>query len=489
MRRRDRLPQWVCVASVLVAVAALPCQAAARTTPTPGGASWSLSPLGRFQYTLAPGDKAIGAFDVVNGSADGLSLTLYAADMLSIAGGGFSPAAQGASMDAVGAWLHLDATAVAVPAKADRMIGFTLTVPVDEPPGQYDGAIVAEPAPVAAGHGSMGVATRAALTIQVSVPLASVRVRNGGETTLTAAGGTVTVRVPRGALPEGATLSLAPADSGAVPVFPALPRGATAVVSPMLLQAVTAGGAIAPGASSVLTVAVRLPVGMPVAGVFVLHFDPALHAWLPLPTDVRAGLARARLDQLGAIAVATDPSVSVYPDVAGAWVEAPVLALESLGVVSGYPDGTFRPRAPVTRAAFALMLQRALRLPAGKGSALAGFVYSARAPGWAVPALAAAIHAGLLPGGADGTLDPAGDLSRAQAAVIASQVLGLSGGASVAFTDAAAVPSWARPGVDAAVEAGLLRGYPDGSFRPLQPIARGEAAALIVRLLRRRLLP
>lgn len=466
--------------SLAVAVGLVPLAAAA----APPAASWALSPVGRYDYTLTPGATAAGSLEVTNGQDQAQVITLYAADLAAIAGGGFTPVPPGAPMDGVGAWLHLSAITVSVPAGGSTVVPFTVAVPFNQAPGQYDGAIVAAAAAVAAGGGGMGTSARTALTVQVSVPLATTQIQGGQETDLTTPAGGLAVVVPPGALPVGATLALTPAAGAAVPLFPPLPSGATEVLGPLRLRALDPGGASLRTPSRSLAVSVQPPVGTPTAGLLVLEFDPALRAWLPRPTQVRDGALLARLDRVGGIAVATDPALSVYPDVVGAWDEAPVLALESLGVVSGYPDGSFRPTAPVTRAEFALLLQRALRLPPGPASALSGFADATSSPPWAVPALAAAVDAGLLAGQADGILAPNDDLSRGAAAVIAARALGLSGGPAVSFTDAGAVPAWAQAGTAATVAAGLLEGYPDGSFRPLQPVTRGEAAALILRLLR-----
>jgi len=482
-RSRRRLSALA--APALAATVALPWAVAAAGPPAAApAASWGLSPVGQYHYTLAPGATATGAVDLVNGQPQAQTLTLYVADVLSIAGGGFAPAPQGASMSGVGAWLRLGETTVSVPAGATVEVPFTLAVPPEAGPGQYDGAMVATAAAVQA-SGGMGVSTRTALTVQVSVPLAAVQVPSGREADLATPDGTVDVGAPSGAFPAGASLTLSPASGGPVPEFPPPPAGAAGVVGPLALRAVDSAGTPLHTADRPISVTVQVPPGTTPAGLFVFEFDPVLHAWLPLPTDVRDGAAQAQVDRLSAIALLADPAVTLYPDVAGGWEEAPVLDLEALGVVGGYPDRTFRPDDPVTRAEFAAMLQRALRLPPGLPSDLSAFADSAAVPVWAAPALAAAALAHLLQGDAGGGLDPGSGLSRAEAAVIAARALGLNGAQPATFTDAGSIPTWARSGVDAAVQAGLLDGYPDGSFRPLQPVTRGEAAALILRMLRR----
>jgi hypothetical protein len=86
---------------------------------------------------------------------------------------------------------------------------------------------------------------------------------------------------------------------------------------------------------------------------------------------------------------------------------------------------------------------------------------------------------GILLGKGDGTFDPAGTVTRAQLASIIARAAGLDDSDERPFTD---VPGGPHAGaVAAAFEAGFVQGYPDGTFRPSQPIARDQIAALLAR--------
>lgn len=64
---------------------------------------------------------------------------------------------------------------------------------------------------------------------------------------------------------------------------------------------------------------------------------------------------------------------SAFSDTAGSWAGAEIAAAAAEGWVRGYPDGTFRPDAPVTRAEAAATLCRALgRMPGRSGDLLSG---------------------------------------------------------------------------------------------------------------------
>jgi hypothetical protein len=57
------------------------------------------------------------------------------------------------------------------------------------------------------------------------------------------------------------------------------------------------------------------------------------------------------------------PAVQTFPDVApGFWAFQEIEALAASEITTGFPDGTFRPTAPITRAQMATFLARALGL-------------------------------------------------------------------------------------------------------------------------------
>ena len=118
------------------------------------------------------------------------------------------------------------------------------------------------------------------------------------------------------------------------------------------------------------------------------------------------------------------PTVSgnaTFPDLVYEWYKPAIAWAEQTGVVDGYEDGTFRPDEPVTREEFAQMLYN---YAAYKGydltaeGDLTAFPDGSEVQEWAVPAMAWANGNALINGHDDGTLDPAGTTTRAQAAAI-----------------------------------------------------------------------
>lgn len=172
-----------------------------------------------------------------------------------------------------------------------------------------------------------------------------------------------------------------------------------------------------------------------------------------------------------------------FKDTEGHWAKAVIDKAVQLGIADGYSDGTFKPNAVITRSQFSVMLSRALKLPAS--SAASSFVDQAAIPAWATEHINAAVAAGLMDGYSDGTFKGDNNISRTEMAVIIARAaqLEVTNGASVNFADAANIPAWAQKEVAAAVEAGLIGSKGNNRFEPAASATRAEALTIIVRLL------
>ncbi len=62
---------------------------------------------------------------------------------------------------------------------------------------------------------------------------------------------------------------------------------------------------------------------------------------------------------------------------------------------------------------------------------------------------------------------------------------GAATGSTVTFTDASHIAPWAQAGVASASSAGLVAGYPDGTFQPADTTTRAQAAQVIFKYLHR----
>jgi L-ascorbate metabolism protein UlaG (beta-lactamase superfamily) len=95
------------------------------------------------------------------------------------------------------------------------------------------------------------------------------------------------------------------------------------------------------------------------------------------------------------------------------------------------------------------------------------------------------VQAGVLSGYEDGTFRPNQAITRQEAAVMVARLVGWSENPDGAnkFKDRADIAGWSVGAVGAAAEGSLISGYPDGTFRPLMPITRAEAVVVLEKTL------
>ncbi|UUZ92243.1 S-layer homology domain-containing protein [Paenibacillus sp. P25] len=149
--------------------------------------------------------------------------------------------------------------------------------------------------------------------------------------------------------------------------------------------------------------------------------------------------------------------------------------------VEGYPDGTFKPERNVTREEVAAMLFRVYRL---SKSGLDSMTYTdVSNADWGAEEIAAVTKAGIMNGYPDGTFRPNQPITREEMAGIVARLKHLQGNGKDAFSDIS--DSWAREAINSATEAGILKGYENGAFRPKANTTRAEVVAMINRLTNR----
>ncbi|WP_017811218.1 InlB B-repeat-containing protein [Paenibacillus shenyangensis] len=98
---------------------------------------------------------------------------------------------------------------------------------------------------------------------------------------------------------------------------------------------------------------------------------------------------------------------------------------------------------------------------------------------WAAESIRQAVDAGIVKGYADGTFKPGQAVTRAEFTLMLLQAMGLPGnGTPLAFTDKEKIGAWAQPAIAEAVRQGWIHGNADGSFRPNDQITRAEMAVM-----------
>lgn len=171
-----------------------------------------------------------------------------------------------------------------------------------------------------------------------------------------------------------------------------------------------------------------------------------------------------------------------FSDIAGSWAEAAIKRAVRQGIVSGYPDHTFKPNKSVTRAEFTVLLARTLEWKHA-GTELA-FTDQEQIGVWATEAVAQAVQAGVLNGYEDGRFLPDAPITRAEMATMFARALGLQTPTNTtAFADDEAIPEWAKSAVEASRIQGILIGRGDNRFEPNSSANRAEATMIMLRML------
>jgi hypothetical protein len=170
------------------------------------------------------------------------------------------------------------------------------------------------------------------------------------------------------------------------------------------------------------------------------------------------------------------PSATFSDVAANAWYASYVADVAAKEIVNGYEDGTFRPENTLTRAEAAKMIVLAAGLTVDESATTS---FSDANGAWYTPYIAAAAKAGIVNGYGDGTFNPGGEVTRAELAkmIVAAKGLATNENATTSFTDGNG--AWFTPYIAAAVDAGIVNGYEDGTVKPNANIKRSEAAKMI----------
>jgi hypothetical protein len=169
------------------------------------------------------------------------------------------------------------------------------------------------------------------------------------------------------------------------------------------------------------------------------------------------------------------------PDATTSWAVEAVGVAVSSGLMEGYPDKTFKPERKVTGAEFITILVRFLGLESAVDpkAVVPGNV---TAPTWAKGHVAQLVKIGVVESGA--VFNTEGDLTREKMAILLARALGLTPvTGTLAFKDAMDASLTARGYILALVNAGVIKGYPDGTFGPNRTLSRAETAILIQQIL------
>ena len=150
----------------------------------------------------------------------------------------------------------------------------------------------------------------------------------------------------------------------------------------------------------------------------------------------------------------------------------------------GYPDGNFAPNKGMTRAEAATMFTRLLRERPIKWRHYNAGLNDIRPGDWYADTVGYAVQRGIVSGYPDGSFKPNKPITRAEFAAIASRFDALAQGNAISFSDLAP-SHWGYNAIRSAATKGWISGYPDNTFRPEKAISRAEVTSITNRMLNR----
>ena len=162
-------------------------------------------------------------------------------------------------------------------------------------------------------------------------------------------------------------------------------------------------------------------------------------------------------------------------DLSGHWAENVITEWMDYGIINGYEDGTIRPNNKITRAEMTAMLDRVMDY-----QTKADNTFSDLGDSWYTDVILKANAAGVISGYPDGTVKPDATITRQEAVAMFSRVLSLDtkNAPEATFTDNADVADWAKDAVNAMAAADYIHGS-DGQFRPNDGITRAEVVTIL----------
>ncbi len=153
------------------------------------------------------------------------------------------------------------------------------------------------------------------------------------------------------------------------------------------------------------------------------------------------------------------------------------------GIITGYPDGSYKPNNTISRAEFASLIVKIFEPIKTKDITE---YQDVKATDWFYDVLSKAVAMNAIDEASKTTMRPNAAVTRQEAVVILNSILGLKANSLEAcqkFTDYDEIASFAENDIAAFAEKEYVIGYPTGAFEPTGTITRAEAATILNRVL------
>ncbi|AGK99880.1 S-layer homology domain-containing protein [Desulfoscipio gibsoniae] len=213
------------------------------------------------------------------------------------------------------------------------------------------------------------------------------------------------------------------------------------------------------------------------------YYDETEKKWVNIGGEVSGNTVIVQVDHFTKFAVMVAMQMKgqeqILTDIVGHWAEDSIKELVALGAVAGYPDGSFKPNNKITRAEFASILVKALKLELQRGK-----VFADTTGHWAKDTIATATYHGIVSGYGADMFGPNDVITREQMAAMVVNVAKLTPVTEgMSFKDSSSISDWAGTAVATAIQHGIINGYPDNTVRSRGNATRAEAAEVIVNAL------
>lgn len=225
----------------------------------------------------------------------------------------------------------------------------------------------------------------------------------------------------------------------------------------------------------------------------VFYYDETKKVWVEVGGEVNGNTINVKVNHFTKYAVfgvsqdagttGDAKQTNSFSDISGHWAESSIKQAVGAGIISGYPDGTFKPDHTVKRAEFAVMLMNAIK-PQGDGAALT-FSDKEKIGAWAQKSVSQAVYAGIISGYGDATFRPDAEITRPEMAVMIARATGQSieSNAATGFADEQDIPEWAKGAVAAMKKLGIIEGKGANEFAPDDKTTRAEAVTVLLKML------
>ncbi|OCS89248.1 hypothetical protein A6K76_12925 [Caryophanon latum] len=161
-----------------------------------------------------------------------------------------------------------------------------------------------------------------------------------------------------------------------------------------------------------------------------------------------------------------------FKDIAGHWAQGAIESFTTKGYINGYPDGTFKPGAPIQRKHVARILNDVFKFESTQ--TVADFTDVPKNHAY-YEAISAVQQAGIFSGDG-GKFQPEANLTRGQLAKVLVLAAGFEPGGKSTFKDTPA-SYWGTPYVSALADLAIVKGT-DGFFNPQKPITRAQFVSM-----------